>query len=177
MYSNSKIVYGRGIEKMKKEQLSDDKKQFVEKLAMEIEYYGIPRMGGRILGWLTVCDPPYQTGDQIASAIGCSKSSVSSMTQLLLQRDMIERVGIPGDRKIYYKSNRYWWADVLRIRVVGVKKARDIVEVAIRKFGDGNKDVKFKLEEMLDYYKFLDKEVPLVWSHWLAKNSRKAGSD
>jgi DNA-binding transcriptional regulator GbsR (MarR family) len=158
---------------MKKERLSEDKKQFIEKIALEFEFFGIPRMGGRILGWLTVCDPPHQTGDQISEAIGCSKSSVSSMTQLLLQRDMIERVGIPKDRKIYYKSNRYWWADVLRIRVVGVKRMREITENAFKKFGRENEDVKFKLAEMLDYYRFLDRELPLMWSHWLAKYSRR----
>ena len=158
---------------MKKERLPEDKKQFIEKIALEFEFFGIPRMGGRILGLLTICDPPYQTSDQIAAAIGCSKSSVSSMTQLLLQRDMIERVGIPKDRKIYYKNNRYWWADILRIRVVGVKRARDILETAIIKFGDENEHVKLKLEEMLDYYQFLNREIPLMWSHWLANNSKK----
>lgn len=162
---------------MKKELLPEDKKQFIEKIALEFEFFGIPRMGGRILGWLTICAPPYQTSDQIADGIGCSKSSVSSMTQLLLQRDMIERVGIPKDRKIYYQNNRYWWADILRIRVVGVKRAREVLETAINKFGNENKDVRFKLEEMLDYYNFLNREIPLMWSHWLAKNSKKAKPD
>lgn len=153
--------------------MPEEKRQFIEKIALEFEFFGIPRMGGRILGWLTISNPPYQTADQIATVIGCSKSSVSSMTQLLLQREMIEKIGIPKDRKIYYQNNRYWWADVLRIRVVGVKRGRNILEHAIAKFGDENQNVKEKLEEMLDYYKFLDKEIPLMWSHWLAKNSRK----
>jgi hypothetical protein len=57
--------------------------------------------------------------------------------------------------------------------VVGVKRAQDLLENAIAKFGQENEHVRFKLEEMLDYYKFLNKELPLMWSHWLAKNSKK----
>ncbi|MFV2021605.1 hypothetical protein [Micromonospora sp. LOL_023] len=34
---------------------------------------GLPPAAGKILGWLLICDPPSQTGSDIAAALDLSK--------------------------------------------------------------------------------------------------------
>jgi len=54
---------------------------------MAFENDGFPRATGRVLGWLTVCNPPHQTAREIAEAIGVSLGAVrhrKETTQSLL---------------------------------------------------------------------------------------------
>ena len=39
---------------------------FVEEAGIVFEQTGLPRMAGRIFGWLLICDPPHQSTDQLA---------------------------------------------------------------------------------------------------------------
>ncbi len=54
----------------------------------------VTRMAGRMLGWLLICDPPHQSMNAIADVLQASKGSISTMTRLLIQLDLIERTGI-----------------------------------------------------------------------------------
>ena len=42
--------------------------------------YGLPRMTGRVLAWLLVCDPPEQTAAELAEALDASKGAISGAT-------------------------------------------------------------------------------------------------
>jgi DNA-binding transcriptional regulator GbsR (MarR family) len=76
--------------------------QFVERVALMYERNGIPRIAGRILGWLLICDPPAQTAAELAAALHVSKGSISTMTRLLLSLGLIEHTSVRGDRRDYF---------------------------------------------------------------------------
>ena len=57
-------------------------KQFVEEVGIVFEQTGLPRMAGRILGWLLIAEPPHQSTEQLINALMASKGSISSMTRL-----------------------------------------------------------------------------------------------
>ena len=73
-----------------------DARAWVEELAMALERDGLPRMAGRIFGWLLLCDPPEQTLEDLAGALHGSKASMSTMTRLLAGAGLIERMRLPG---------------------------------------------------------------------------------
>ncbi|HEX7974611.1 MAG TPA: MarR family transcriptional regulator, partial [Anaerolineales bacterium] len=79
------------------------KQHFVEEVALVFEEIGIARMAGRILGWLLISNPPHQSADELAEALQASKGSISTMTRLLIQADLIERIGLPGERRDYFR--------------------------------------------------------------------------
>ena len=64
---------------------------------MYFESYGIPRIGGRILGLLLVADEPL-SADSIASVLRVSCASVSTNFKLLLTSSLAEKVTFAGDR-------------------------------------------------------------------------------
>jgi DNA-binding transcriptional regulator GbsR (MarR family) len=47
-------------------------------------------MAGRILGWLLISDSPHQSSEQLVNGLEASKGSISSMTRLLIQINLIE---------------------------------------------------------------------------------------
>ncbi len=74
-------------------------REWVEQTVMLLEQDGLPRMAGRIFGWLLVCDPPEQSMEELAAAVQGSKASMSTMTRLLVQSGLVEKVRPPGARR------------------------------------------------------------------------------
>ena len=99
------------------EHLQAEKQHFVEEVAVIFEEIGLTSMAGRILGWLLISNHPYQSADELADALQASKGSISTMTRLLIQLDLIERIGFPGDRRDYFRMKPDVWAQLLRARL------------------------------------------------------------
>ncbi|MDQ6608042.1 MAG: MarR family transcriptional regulator, partial [Actinomycetota bacterium] len=73
--------------------------RFIEALAVQLELdASTPRMVGRALGWLLVCDPPAQSAAELAESLQASKGSISTSTRALLRMGFIERVRLRGER-------------------------------------------------------------------------------
>ena len=53
-------------------------KQFAEEVGIVFEQTGLPRMAGRILGWLLIAEPPHQSTEQLINALMASKGSIST---------------------------------------------------------------------------------------------------
>ncbi|MFK0150188.1 GbsR/MarR family transcriptional regulator [Streptomyces griseus] len=60
--------------------------------------YGFPPMAGRVLGYLFVCDPPFQTIDQLSEALLASRSAVTGAVKLLEGYRMVRRTRAAGER-------------------------------------------------------------------------------
>ena len=75
----------------------------VEEWGLLFEQSGLPRMAGRVLGWLLVCDPPEQTAAQVVEALSASKGSISTTLRLLERFGLVEPVGRPGERRTYFR--------------------------------------------------------------------------
>ena len=74
---------------------------YIERMGLLWEAEGLPRIAGRILGFLAL-QPSACSLDDIASALGVSKASASVDARHLERLSLIERVGRPGDRRDYY---------------------------------------------------------------------------
>ena len=101
---------------------SDEKRlrsmrQFVEQAGLLFEGLGVPRMAGRILGWLLICDPPYQSMGDLVEALQASKSSISTMLRLLAQSGLIERTSLPGQRRDQFVLHSSMWHNLFRARM------------------------------------------------------------
>src|SRR5580693_10368182 len=88
--------------------------RFIESLGMQLELEaGAPRMVGRVLGWLLVCDPPEQSAAELAERLQASKGSISTATRLLLRMGMIERVRLRGERFDRFIARPEAWDEYL----------------------------------------------------------------
>ncbi|MFC2034422.1 GbsR/MarR family transcriptional regulator, partial [Chloroflexota bacterium] len=89
-------------------------KHFVEEVGVVFEQTGMPRMAGRIFGCLLISDPPHQSTDQLAEDLMASKGSISSMTRLLIQINLIERLSLPGVRHDYFRLRTDAWQNLIK---------------------------------------------------------------
>ncbi|MHB1222509.1 MAG: GbsR/MarR family transcriptional regulator [Gemmatimonadaceae bacterium] len=75
--------------------------QYIERMGLLWEGEGLPRIAGRILGYLLLTPDP-RTTDDMALALGVSRASVNTDARRLERLGFVERNSRPGDRRDYY---------------------------------------------------------------------------
>jgi len=143
-----------------------EKRHFVEDVGLFFEEMGFPRMAGRILGWLLICDPPEQSAGQLAGALQASKGSLSTMTRLLIQIGLVERVGVPGQRRDFFRIKQGAWPQLLRIQMQAMTGLHQVVERGLALLGDRDPVQRLRLQEAHDFYAFLERELPPLFQQW-----------
>ena len=151
-----------------------EEKQFVEEVGIVFEQTGMPRMAGRILGWLLISNPPHQSMDELTSALMASKGSISTMTRLLIQIGLIERISLPGVRHDYFRLRPYAWRHMIRRGLEDeIKMFRQVVERGLELIGDKTPPTRKWLEEMHNVYTFLEREFPPLLERWEKEHKEK----
>jgi DNA-binding transcriptional regulator GbsR (MarR family) len=149
-------------------------KQYVEEVGIVFEQTGLPRMAGRILGRLLIAHPPHQSMDELTEALMASKGSISSMTRLLIQVGLIERVSLPGVRHAYFRLRPDAWQHMVRRGLVDeIRMVRDLAERGLSMQKERTA-TRTWLEEMRDVYTFLEREFPVLLERW-EKRQQKSG--
>ncbi len=146
-----------------------EKQHFIEEVALVFEDLGQPRMAGRILGWLLICNPPHQSADDLAEALQASKGSISAMTRLLIQLDMVERIGFPGERRDYFRIKPGLWSNLMRRRFEQISSLQRMAAHGLDLLADEPPEVRQRLQEINDMYAFFAEEFPLMFQRWLQR--------
>ncbi|MGJ3245520.1 MAG: GbsR/MarR family transcriptional regulator [Elainellaceae cyanobacterium] len=139
---------------------------FVEEVGLMFERVGMPRMAGRILGWLLISDPPQQSSGDLANVLQASKGSISSMTRLLIQIGLIERISLPGRRRDYFQIKPNAWSQMTKQRVEQIAAFRQLAEKGLDLIHDAPSPLKQRLREMRDIHAFWEQELPVLHARW-----------
>lgn len=145
---------------------TDAERYFIEKVGLTFEQLGLPRMGGRIMGWLLISESPQATMSELTEVLQASKSSISSLTRLLIQINLIEVISVPGVRQDYFRIRNDAWTNALRDRFVQATTFRRLAEEGIQLLKDFPPEQTRRLQEMRLMYAFLEREIPTLVEHW-----------
>lgn len=143
-----------------------ERTQFVEDVGITFELVGLPRMAGRIFGWLLVSNPPHQSSSALTDALQASKGSISTMTRLLIQIGLIERVSLPGDRRDYFQIKPNAWGQMTEQRLAQITTFRKLAEKGLELLHDEPPILRHRLEEMRSIHAFWEREMPRLWQLW-----------
>ncbi|HEX3049232.1 MAG TPA: hypothetical protein VHP83_01145 [Aggregatilineaceae bacterium] len=150
----------------------DGKRHYAEEVALLMEAEGMPRMAGRILGWLLVCDPPHRTLNELAEDLQASKGSISSMTRYLEGLGLIEQFSIPGIRPDYYRLEPENWIGAMKQGIGRVIAFRELMEQGMALVKNDPPEVEARLAGLRDMYAFFERELPDLIVKW--EKERKA---
>lgn len=139
--------------------MADALHDYVEEFALVFEATGTPRIAGRILGWLMVCNPPEQTAGELAQALQASKASISTMTRVLTQGMLIERVPKRGSRTDYFRIRPGAWTELTVKRLMALSAYRTLAEKGLHLIESAPPQQKNRLEEMRDLFGFFEFEL------------------
>jgi len=134
---------------------------------------GLPRMAGRIFGWLLISSPPQQSHSELAEVLQASKGSISTMTRLLMQLNLIERVILPGERRDYFQIKPHAWAQISQQQIARITAFRQLAERGLKLLDDAPLPLQKRLQEMRDIHSFWERELPLLNQRWEQEQDEK----
>jgi len=144
-----------------------EEKHFVEDVGIAFEQTGLPRTAGRIFGWLLISDPSHQSTSELAEVLMASRGSISSMTRLLIQIGLIERISLTGIRHGYFQLRPDAWQHMIKHGLDDeVKMFRELAEHGLELLADKDPLTRKGLEEMRDIYTFFEREFPALAERW-----------
>ena len=144
-----------------------EEQNFVEEVGLVFEQTGLPRMAGRILGWLLISDPPHQSTAQLTDALLASKGSISTMTRHLIHMGLIERLSLHGVRHDYFRLRPGAWQHTIRRGLEDeIRMFRQLAEHGLEILADKTPLTRKWLEEMREVYTFLEREFPTLLERW-----------
>ena len=127
--------------------------------------YGFPPVTGRLLGYLTVCEPPDQTIAELAEALRASRSAITGSVKQLEGLRAVQRTRAAGDR-----------VDRVSIDPAGLEpKGFDpseylqqaaLIREALTLLPNGEKARRAVLEEAADLNEFLARRLPELLQEW-----------
>jgi len=144
--------------------LSPELARFIESLGMYFESYGIPRIGGRILGLLLVAHEPL-SAERIASILKVSRASISTNFRVLLTSGLAEKVTFPGDRTTYFVFPESGLEKTLLVEIQGIIALKRLVQQGLNALptDDSARD---RMQEMVDWTDFLLKLYQKALLDW-----------
>lgn len=154
--------------------ISIEKKTFVEEVGVAFEQIGLPRMAGRVFGWLLIADPPYQSADELAFVLMASRGSIGNTLELLTRFGLIQRFVVAGERRDYFQLRE----DAIRKTVKRgledeVKMFRTLADRGLDLIKNEASARTYRLEEMRDRYEFLEKALPELMADYEEEREKR----
>lgn len=140
--------------------------RYVEDLAVFFERSGLPRIAGRILALLLVCDPPHRAASEFVDELGASKASVSNMLRLLETIGLIERVGVPGERASRYSLGKDGFEKKFEMSTRALVGFSPLAARGFELLAPAGDARKARLREMAALYAFWEREMPKLLERW-----------
>jgi hypothetical protein len=146
--------------------------RFVEELGMQFELEaGTPRMVGRVLGLLLVCDPPEQSAAELAHTLQASKGSISTATRVLLRMGLVERVRVRGERFDRFSARPEAWDDFIW-REDQFSAPRRVLRLGLEALADEPAARRARLLELDSFYAWWERRLPALRGECLRDRGR-----
>jgi DNA-binding transcriptional regulator GbsR (MarR family) len=136
-------------------------------MGLYFEDYGIPRIGGRILGLLLVARRPVSP-EEMSDVLQVSRSSISTNLRSLLMAGLIERISLPGERSDYYVFSEEAWERTLEMRLEGIQTLREMAEEGLQGLEAGH-PARQRLEEMLAWAAMVEDAYQKLLEAWQSR--------
>jgi hypothetical protein len=158
--------------------LTDTQQRFIEDMAYLWERSGGQRMTGRILGWLLIADPSFQSAAQIAEALSASKGSISTGLRSLVDLGLLQRTSVPPRRVDHYRAAPGMWLETARRSMPTVRAMIDLGSRGLAVLGDdAGPERRAPLEEMVAFYSYTMTERAGALDRWQAERDGRPGGD
>jgi DNA-binding MarR family transcriptional regulator len=172
-YTEKTIIFKKTLEIPVNDDLKEKERSFVEEVGLVFEKTGLPRMAGRMFGWLLISEPPYQSPDELAATLMASKGSISTTVRLLSQLGLVERYVIPGERHDHFRIHEQAINRTVKHGLEEeIKMFRELAERGLVLMKDQPAVRREWLEEIYNCYAFLEKEFPALMERYEKKRKK-----
>src|SRR5687768_15288836 len=146
----------------------------IEKFGLTFEQEGLPRIAGRIIGFLMLQGNPC-TLDDLAEHLQISKTSASTNTRLLEQHGIVERTAKAGDRRDYYQLAGDYGERMFSMAKLRIQRFYQLLTEAVDEQGEADTGSRSRLRNMQRFYEFLLTDLDDSVVRWRSFQSGDAG--
>jgi DNA-binding MarR family transcriptional regulator len=108
---------------------------FIEQVGLACEADGFTHIAGRLFGLLLLSAGPCSL-DEMAEILGVSKASVSTEARRLLERAIVLRLSVEGDRRDYYEIAPDFFRALMQVRVNRWSRMHELATAARARMPD-----------------------------------------
>lgn len=137
-------------------------RQFIERVGVLSEAEGLPRIAGRIFGLLLV-SPHDWSLDEMATALGVSKASISTDARRLELYGIVVRSSRPGDRRDYYAIAPNALRQSLERKLRGIRLFQEILRDA-RALPGTTAEVRDRLDQWGEWHNDVSKVMTALFA-------------
>jgi DNA-binding transcriptional regulator GbsR (MarR family) len=147
--------------------------RFADEMGLLFDSQGFPRIAGRVLGWLLVCEPPEQSLTELTEALEVSKASASTAARLLLQLGVAERALAGRSRRDYIRISEDAGARIFRTRAEFAGVLRRTMERGMELLQGAPASRRARLDRMRRLWAFLEREMPRLLEQFEAEEKAR----
>jgi DNA-binding transcriptional regulator GbsR (MarR family) len=144
----------------------------VEQFATLLETYGFPRMSGRIIMALMVTEAPGLTAAELAETLKVSPAAISTSMRYPLAVGLVERFSVPGQRRVRYRLPDDAWYLASATKDPLYRRIADLAREGVAAVGGEGTAPGARLEQMRDFFSYLEAEVPALVERWHEQRTR-----
>jgi hypothetical protein len=137
--------------------------------------YSFPPMVGRLLGYLSVCDPPDPTIGELAEALLASRSAIAGAVKVAETLHAVRRTRVAGERmdrvRIDLSSPQSLGMDVSEF-----EELADLAREGLEVLRDESAERRAVLLETLAFAEFLREQIPRFEQEWEARRQALVAS-
>jgi DNA-binding transcriptional regulator GbsR (MarR family) len=148
--------------------------EYADEVGLYFEDKGLPRIPGRILGWLMVCEPSHQSAEELAEAVQASRGAVSMAMRMLQSANAVERYTVRGTRRVYYRLRPGFWLEEAEEKAKVAREWTKLTGRGLDLLGDRPPEVRRRVQEAHDMYAFLAEEYARIKDRWLERQESRS---
>ncbi len=146
--------------------------RFVERFAAALTDAGMPRMPARVFVALLTTDSGRLTAAELAAQLQGSAGAISGAVRYLIQTHLVDREHEPGSRKDHYRVRDDVWHAATGSRDDTMRRLSAPLPEGIAALG-ADSPAGARLTETLEFFDFLQKEMPALVQRWEQTRSRR----
>jgi DNA-binding transcriptional regulator GbsR (MarR family) len=149
----------------------DPSSDFVRKAASDFVAQGFPRMPAYVIMALTASDNGRLTAAELAEQLSVSPAAISNAIGYLNSIGFIRTLTVPGSRRhVYSLPDVPWYTTTLtQPRYAHVER---VMRDSAAELPEGSAG-RARVEEMADFFAFLDSRMPGLLADWTAELERR----
>lgn len=140
---------------------------FIEQFGLLTEMDGLPRIAGRIMALLLLSDEP-RDASEIGDRLQVSHGSVSTNTRLLENLGILERVSVPGDRRLRFRITADPYGRLLAGHLQRQRRIKDLITDTVARLPARDAAARQRLARTAQFYALTIGTTEQIVEQWRA---------
>lgn len=144
---------------------------FAARAATELAAQGFPVMPARVVMALTASEEGQMTAEQLTAQLSASPAAISGAVRYLGTLGFLRTTTLPGSRRhLYSLPPTPWYTSTLSRPGI----YRDITAILVGGMAElpEGSAARARVEEMVDFFRFVEQKMPLLLEEWLQSRRR-----